>query len=84
MDKKKVIEALKNADVDVYGVLKMTTQVRDILVELLTEQEAVVRCKDCKYAAPDMACSHESEWGNEISRNRDNPNWFCADGELKD
>lgn len=41
----------------------------------------IVRCKDCQYAASDMACSHESEWGNEISRNRYNPNWFCADGE---
>lgn len=42
MDKKKVIiEALKNADVDAYGVLKMTTQVRDILIEFLTEQEAI-------------------------------------------
>lgn len=43
MDKKKVIiEALKNAHIDMYGVLKMTTQARNILVELLTEEEAVV------------------------------------------
>lgn len=49
----------------------------------LKEYEAVVRCKDCKYAAPDMACSHESEWGNEISRNRGNPDWYCADGERR-
>ena len=41
MDKKKAIEELKNAYVDVYGVLKMTTQARDSLVELLTEPEAV-------------------------------------------
>jgi hypothetical protein len=47
-------------------------------------KESIVRCKDCKYAAPDMVCSHESEWGNEISRNRSNPNWFCADGVAKD
>lgn len=44
----------------------------------------LIRCKGCRYAAPDMACTHESEWGNEISRNRDNPYWFCADGEPKD
>ncbi len=43
----------------------------------------LVRCKDCKYAAPDMVCSHESEWGNEISRNRGNPNWYCADGDRR-
>lgn len=51
---------------------------------MLKEQPEIVRCKDCKYAAPDMACSHESEWGNEISRNRCNPNWFCADGLRKE
>lgn len=51
---------------------------------LLKGQPEIVRCKDCKYAAPDMACSHESEWGNEISRNRGNPNWFCADGLRKE
>lgn len=48
------------------------------------EMDELVMCKDCKHAAPDMACSHESEWGNEISRNRCNPDWFCADGKRKD
>ena len=53
------------------------------LKELLKEQEAVVRCKDCKYSASDMACTHPNEWGNEVSRNDGNPDWFCADGERK-
>ena len=51
--------------------------------EMLYVVSELVRCKDCRYAAPDMACTHESEWGNEISRNRDNPYWFCADGKRR-
>lgn len=39
-DREKVIKALEDAYVT-DGVIKMTTQVRDILVALLKEQEAV-------------------------------------------
>ena len=47
------------------------------------QKQELVRCKDCKYACPDMVCGHENEWGNEVSRNSGNPDWFCADGEAK-
>jgi len=43
--------------------------------------DEIVRCKDCKYHAPDMCCNHPIEWNNGESRNHCNPNWFCADGE---
>lgn len=44
MDMEKIIDALKNADVDEYGVLKMTTQARDNIVEFLKEQETKFIC----------------------------------------
>ena len=43
----------------------------------------IVMCKDCKYAEVDMCCSHPSEWNNSETRNHNNPNWFCADGERR-
>lgn len=53
MDREKFIEALENADVT-DGVIKMSTQVRDLLVELLKEQEKAKvvfgRCKDGSFA----------------------------------
>ena len=48
--------------------------------KLLKEQEAVVRCKDCKDFEPDgiytMCYRH-----NGLSPNED---WFCADGEKRE
>ena len=54
-----------------------------MLDELLKEQEAVVRCKDCKYRFVD---------GDNVrfnmcllNHNKVQPDgWFCADGERKD
>ena len=43
----------------------------------------IVRCKDCKYLAPDGACDHPSEWDNGESRNHYKVDWYCADGERK-
>ena len=54
------------------------------LVKKASKQPQIVRCKDCKYAEVDMCCSHPSEWNNSETRNHNNPDWFCADGEVKD
>lgn len=43
----------------------------------------IIRCKNCKYQAPDGACNHPIEWDNGESRNHKDPEWFCADGERK-
>lgn len=51
--------------------------------EISYEERELVLCKDCKYVAPDMACGHPDETLNPLSRNHDNPYWFCADGERK-
>ena len=88
MDREKVInelvEHIESAlDVDSDYVDCVRTDLLQTVVGLLKEQEAVVRCKDCKYSASDMACTHPNEWGNEVSRNDGNPDWFCADGERK-
>lgn len=52
---------------------------------LLKEQEAVVRCKDCKHLFngehTENCCDvlmEKADWQVEISVN---PDWFCADGE---
>ena len=57
---------------------------RDALA-LLKEQEAVVRCKDCKhwyFADNRIPCEQENICGrNGIVVT---PDWFCADGERKE
>ena len=45
----------------------------------LKEQEAVVRCKDCKFSKPDW---EEAIWC-ELYDCRRYKNWFCADGERR-
>ena len=56
------------------GWLNVTNAIRDALA-LLKEQEAVVRCKDCKYYMT-IHCTCD---GCCIS-----PDWFCADGKRKE
>ena len=41
----------------------------DDAIALLKEQDAVVRCRDCKHV--ETCCR----------RRANDPNWFCADGE---
>lgn len=45
--------------------------------------EKVVRCKDCKYRDKTLVCELDSADPFEISRNADDDDWFCADGEPK-
>jgi hypothetical protein len=48
------------------------------LNKLLKEQEAVVRCKDCKHYDPE-----EQRCGDGLD-GIFAPDWFCADGERKE
>lgn len=56
---------------------------QDVLI-LLKEQEAVVRCKDCKHGDPfnggEIYC--EKDIGT-IETSVHKPDWFCADGERR-
>ena len=48
---------------------------------LLKEQEAVVRCKDCKWKYEDdgrSLCGYHSGWFPA------EPDWFCADGVMRE
>jgi hypothetical protein len=57
------------------------------ILNLLKEQEAVVRCKDCKhYRATPGYCAYDRIW----QENKGHvwgmyckPDWFCADGKHK-
>ena len=51
-------------------------------IALLKEQEAVVRCKDCKNNGKSQCplCST----GDPYLDSKPNDNWYCADGKLKD
>ena len=61
----------------------------DEAIELLKEQEAVVRCKDCRYS--NLYCVEDTngEWLYECCHPSDDNsvirkwNWFCADGERR-
>lgn len=48
-------------------------------IALLKEQEAVVRCKDCKQSGIDST-SYPQYWCSAHSEYHD-AEWFCADGE---
>ena len=61
------------------GWLNVTNAIRDALA-LLKEQEAVVRCKDCKFY-PDGKGTTKWLPCREIIVP---PMWFCADGKKSD
>ena len=49
-------------------------------LELLKEQEAVVRCKDCKNCEYPKS---EKEWCKKGHLHGNAETWFCADGERR-
>lgn len=59
-----------------YSAFRCQCAVKDAL-ELLKAQEAVARCKDCKYWHDSIRCQMYSE-GMETGED-----WFCADGERR-
>lgn len=49
-------------------------------LEFLKEQEAIIRCKDCKHFLADKTCGNPRLCDQEdISTS--GPDWYCADGE---
>ena len=56
-------------------------------IAMLKEQEAVVRCKDCRYWLPMNSFHEDYHPGNgecELNRWVRQMDWFCADGERKE
>lgn len=94
IDRKNVLAELENiqvffearADMSIGGgkirLLEYANAVRDAR-ELLKEQEAVVRCKDCKHGRePILAHRKGYVWCERVNQHND-ADWFCADGERR-
>jgi hypothetical protein len=79
MDREKVIKQLENDAIATdTGYVEVPLWLFSEIIALLKEQEAVVRCKDCKYVDEgSMECNIKSGWFV-VS-----PNWFCADGKRR-
>ena len=87
-DKKDIIETLE------YLISEDCTDSQDdyyrdieTAIAMLKEQEAVVRCKDCKHRGNSGKCvlsaiSEEKNFPLFMLDNRGD--WFCADGERKE
>jgi hypothetical protein len=71
---KRLIKAAHN---DSRDFVYVTVGTAGVIVRLLEEQEAVVRCKDCKKRYTVLCIQEEA--GN--INNQDD--WFCADGERR-
>ena len=70
MNMEKVIKELS----ELHGSSKTMTLISETIA-LLKEQEAVVRCKDCKHIGNMYKCPVF------YSKEKQSDNWFCADGE---
>jgi transcription elongation factor Elf1 len=80
-DREKVIKALTDAlsakENYPWAKAEMSFEFIEMLLELLKEQEAVVRCKDCRQNGQ---CSIQFKFAD-----ADDPgNWFCAYGKRKE
>ena len=90
MDREKVIKELHDArryledkEWSDRGASPHIDAINDALA-LLKEQEAVVRCKDCKYCDK-RNCADGYGWCNRNGEGHGTTDdWFCADGERKD
>ena len=88
INKDKVIRHI-TAEIEIAKICKKDFASVDIdmlidALSLLKEQEAVVRCKDCKYwYFADNRIPSEQE--NVCGRNGVvvTPDWFCADGKIR-
>lgn len=79
-DKKEIVlQKCKNA-ID-YGEPIMDYSFYYEVIALLKEQDAIVRCKDCKHKEESVSPSWEA-WCNRLHCGCDN-DWYCADGERK-
>lgn len=77
-----------------YGTWDTMVCVEELLpdaLELLKEQETIIRCKDCKYGlytGTEYLCDRHSGHVNRFGEDQyykewHDGNWFCADGERR-
>lgn len=62
---------------------KCTTALATDAIELLKEQEQIVRCKDCKHSVNYSAVFHVRPYKCEKHIWSREADWFCADGERR-
>jgi hypothetical protein len=62
------------------SVEECTSQLAVEALELLKEQETIVRCKDCKYCEYPKS---EKEWCKKGHLHGNAEHWYCADGERR-
>ena len=92
-DREKVIkhfEHLLNAAKGNYqDFVDLTVECGEEILALLKEQEAVVRCKDCRYCTIAADKKWRQDFGKSIYECDHKgfccvePDWFCADGERR-
>ena len=77
----RILDEQRNKFMDEYVDYGGVNEAYNMAIQALKEQEAVVRCKDCKYG---------EQWGVLIGCGTSkgfgithNPDWFCADGERR-
>ena len=94
MDMEKVIKATELLD-DFFNEYRAVYYISpheawEIIKDALKEQEAVVRCKDCKHAtitADGKMCKYCAMDTDDFGDRRDvyhDADWFCADGERQE
>ena len=68
------------------GIADCTSLLADHALALLKEQEAVVRCKDCKFWHQSLIPGQEKfgDCGQANGLTVKWADWFCADGERKE
>ena len=75
----KAVKTVKESNED--APIKISLDCIEDILELLKEQESVVRCKDCRnaivYDGIEVVCTHIDSNGND----KHTADWFCADGE---
>lgn len=89
-DREKYIEVLNKTvkTVNEDASIKISLKCVEDILDLLKEQDAIVRCKDCKYAKKIYSPSTMEKYAykcimSECEGTYDyhDENWFCADGE---
>lgn len=78
-DRERVVNRLKKlikaAHDENYDFIYIPVGTAKLIVKMLEDQEAVVRCRDCKYWEDSENCPVY-----DLERPED---WFCADGERR-
>ncbi len=84
IDMEKVIKGLREMSCrttwkDIDGIRDKFQPIINGAIDLLKEQEAVVKCKDCKYFPNGDGSTNWLPCREIITP----PGWFCADGERR-